>query len=86
VRVSVWGGNDPGSGEEVEDAPEDGPGGAANAISPVRKTQARSSPKLGPVREFIDGILQSDLEAPRRQRADVKSSPSINSATLSQPL
>jgi transposase len=40
----------------------------ASAIPPVRKTQARSSPKLGPVREFIDGILQSDLEAPRKQR------------------
>jgi transposase len=40
----------------------------ASAIPPVRKTQARSSPKLGPVREFIDRILQSDLEAPRKQR------------------
>jgi hypothetical protein len=35
----------------------------ASAIPPVRKTQARSSPKLGPVREFIDGILQGDVEA-----------------------
>jgi len=40
----------------------------AGAIPPERKTPARSSPKLGPVREFIDGILQSDREAPRKQR------------------
>ena len=40
----------------------------ASAIPPERKTPARSSPKLGPVREFIDGILQSDREAPRKQR------------------
>ncbi|MBZ5643324.1 MAG: hypothetical protein LAO19_11225 [Acidobacteriia bacterium] len=40
----------------------------ASAIPPGRKTPARSSPKLGPVREFIEGILQSDREAPRKQR------------------
>lgn len=40
----------------------------ASAIPPERKTPARSSPKLEAVREFIDGILQSDLEAPRKQR------------------
>jgi len=40
----------------------------ASAIPPERKTPARSSPKLGPVREFIDGILHSDREAPRKQR------------------
>jgi hypothetical protein len=40
----------------------------ASAIPPERKTPARRSPKLGPVREFIDGILQSDREAPRKQR------------------
>ena len=40
----------------------------ASALPPERKTPARSSPKLGPVREFIDGILQSDREAPRKQR------------------
>ncbi len=39
-----------------------------SAIPPVRKTPARSSPKLGPVRAFIDEILQSDREAPRKQR------------------
>jgi transposase len=40
----------------------------ASAIPPERKMPARSSPKLGPVREFIDGMLQSDREAPRKQR------------------
>ena len=39
-----------------------------SAIPPQRKIPARSSPKLGPVREFIDGILQRDLAAPRKQR------------------
>ena len=40
----------------------------ASAIPPRRKKPARRSPKLGPLREFIDGILQSDQEAPRKQR------------------
>ena len=40
----------------------------ANAVPPERKIPARSRPKLEPVREFIDGILQSDREAPRKQR------------------
>ncbi len=40
----------------------------ASAILQERKRPARSSPKLEPVREFIDGILQSDREAPRKQR------------------
>ncbi|HKM91182.1 MAG TPA: IS21 family transposase [Candidatus Acidoferrales bacterium] len=40
----------------------------SSAIPPERKPPARSSPKLGPVREFIDGILQSDQQAPRKQR------------------
>jgi transposase len=40
----------------------------ASAVPPERRTPSRSKPKLGPVREFIDGILQSDREAPRKQR------------------
>ena len=36
----------------------------ASAIPPERKQPARSSPKLGPVREFIDGILQA-INGPR---------------------
>jgi hypothetical protein len=40
----------------------------ASAIPPERKTAGRSSPRLGPVREFIDGILRSDREAPHKQR------------------
>jgi amidase len=40
----------------------------ASAIPPERKRAARSSPKLESVRKFIDGILQRDWEAPRKQR------------------
>ncbi|HKV24999.1 MAG TPA: hypothetical protein VJN93_10455 [Candidatus Acidoferrum sp.] len=40
----------------------------ASALPPERKAPARSSPKLGLVREFIDGILRSDQQAPRKQR------------------
>lgn len=39
-----------------------------SAIPPERKISARKSPKLGPVQKFIKGILQSDREAPRKQR------------------
>jgi transposase len=39
-----------------------------SAVPPERKTPARRRPKLEPVREFIDGILQSDREAPHKQR------------------
>src|ERR1700684_1719495 len=40
----------------------------ASAVPPERKSPARGRPKVGPVREFIEGILRSDLEAPRKQR------------------
>ncbi|MDE3110452.1 MAG: IS21 family transposase [Acidobacteriota bacterium] len=40
----------------------------ASSIPPERKTPARSSPKLEPVRGFIDGILEVDRQAPRKQR------------------
>ena len=40
----------------------------ANAVPPVKKTPVREQPKLGPAREFIDGILEADRKAPRKQR------------------
>jgi transposase len=38
------------------------------ALPPERKGVLRASPKLGPVREFIDRILEADRKAPRKQR------------------
>jgi len=40
----------------------------ASAIPPERKVPARRKPRLDPVIEFIDEILQTDQQAPRKQR------------------
>lgn len=40
----------------------------ASAIPPERQIPLRPTPKLSPVKDFIDGILVSDLKAPRKQR------------------
>lgn len=39
-----------------------------NAMPAERKTAEREQPKLGPVKTFIDGILEEDRKAPRKQR------------------
>ena len=38
------------------------------AVPRERKCPERASPKLGPVVEFIDGILEGDKRAPRKKR------------------
>jgi len=40
----------------------------ASAIPPQRKSAPRQHPKLAPVQEFIDQILLTDLQSPRKQR------------------
>lgn len=40
----------------------------SSAIPPDRKVPERESPQLAPVREFINGILEADRKAPRKQR------------------
>jgi len=39
-----------------------------NAIPPERKAVVKEAPRLGLVRELIDGMLALDLQAPRKQR------------------
>lgn len=44
------------------------PEALGNAIPVERKTPSREKPKLKPVMDFIDAILQADRKAPRKQR------------------
>src|SRR5215467_5678919 len=40
----------------------------ASAIPPERKKHERRCPKIDAVREVIEGILEADRQAPRKQR------------------
>jgi hypothetical protein len=40
----------------------------ASAVPQARKTPVRERSKLGSATEFIDGILEADRKAPRKQR------------------
>lgn len=40
----------------------------ASAIPPKRKASDRTKPKLAPVKDYIDGILEADRQAPWKQR------------------
>jgi transposase len=40
----------------------------SHPVPPEKKIPERAEPKLGPLKEFIDGILESDRRAPRKQR------------------
>jgi transposase len=40
----------------------------ANAMPPDRKKTSRERPRLGPVREHIERMLEADRQAPRKQR------------------
>jgi hypothetical protein len=59
--------DDPGTGKEIRSTPEDG-AASASAFPPEKKKPAREEPKLGPVKEYIDRMLEADRQAPRKQR------------------
>ncbi len=48
-----------------------------DAVPPARKCPPRQRPKLAPVTDFINAILESDRKAPRKRRRDRRATPLI---------
>ena len=66
--IRVWDGNDQRGGRQVGSASTHGAASFDECRPPERRQWQRRCPKLDPVREFIDAILEQDRTAPRKQR------------------
>jgi hypothetical protein len=58
--------DDPRVSEETRGAPANGAASDSERDPPEKKKAVREEPKLGPVKEHIDRMLEVDKEAPRK--------------------
>ena len=68
ARVRVRSGHDQGSGEEARRASPDGAAGDGERDAAGAEAAGTKRARLDPVKGFIDGILEADRKAPRKQR------------------